>query len=243
MEVCYTYDGTFYGYLTCVFDAYLYKEPPAAFRTADDPPTLWPERAPRTDPEKARRILTGLGRKVGPKAQVLARHGFLSGRTDKDLTLYRYLHFAFAHGPQTLLALAHPDVAPLLENVRLLENEAHLYKGFVRFSQLDGVLVGEIEPQGQVLPLLRPHFCTRLNTECFVLHDRTHRQALFYRPGRWALLPVEDFRMAAPDEEEQHFRALWRTFFNTIAIEGRINPTCQRTNLPLHFRRMMTEFQ
>lgn len=243
MEVCYCYDGTFYGFLTCVFDSYLHKEPPIAFRTIEDPPTLWEERSVTAAPEKANRVMKGLAAKISPRAQVLVRRGFLCAHEERELMLYRFIRFGLEHGPRSLQALADPNVSPLLKAVRHLEEEAHLYTGFVRFSQQEGVLVAEIEPKNQVLPLLRGHFCGRLNTECFVIHDRTHREALFYRPGRWAILPVEDFHLAAPNEEERYIRALWRTFFNTVAIEGRINPRCQRTHLPLRFRSMMTEFQ
>ena len=242
MEVCYCYDGSLDGFLTCVFDAYLYKEPPLAFRTVEEPPTLWEERVVSTVPEKARRVLRSLGEKIAPRAQVLVRRGFWTGVPERELMLFRFIRFGLAHGPRALQALADPNVAPLLQAVQHLEREAHLYTGFVRFSQQDGILVGEIEPKNRVLPLLRAHFCGRLNTECFVLHDRTHQEALFYRPGRWAILPVTDFKIGVPGPEELRFRALWRTFYDTIAIEGRINPKLQRTHLPIHFRRMMTEF-
>ena len=243
MEVCYCYDGSFYGFLTCVFDAYLHREPPAAFRTEEDPPTLWEERWVNTDPNKADRVMKGLASKIAPRAQVLVRRGFLCAYEEKELMLYRFIRFGLEEGPRSLQALAHPCVAPLLKAIHHLEQEAHLYTGFVRFSQQDGFLAAEIEPKNQVLPLIRSHFCGRLNTECFVIHDRTHGEALFYRPGRWAMIPVEDFALSAPDEAEMQIRSLWRTFYNTIAIEGRINPKLQRTHLPLHFRHMMTEFQ
>ena len=42
--------------------------------------------------------------------------------------------------------------------------------------------------------------------------------------------------------EELEWRRLWRSFFNTIAIEGRINPKCQATHLPKRYRHVMTEF-
>ena len=126
-----------------------------------------------------------------------------------------------------------------------LEHEAHQYTGFVRFSELDGALVGEIQPKDRVLPLLRPHFCSRYPQERFVLHDRTHGEALFHRPGPqgWAILPVEDFRMGPAGAEELAYRKLWRTFYDTIAIEGRYNPKCRMTNMPKRYWAMMTEFQ
>lgn len=242
MEVCYCYDGSLYGFLTCVFDAYLYKEPPLAFRIEEEPPTLWEERVVSTDSKKAQRVLKALSQKVAPRAQVLVQRGFLTAVSERELMLFRFIRFCLVNGPSALQAIADPNVAPLLRAVQHLEHEAHLYTGFVRFSQQDGVLVGEIEPQNQVLPLIRAHFCGRLNTECFVLHDRTHHQALFHRPGRWAILPIQDFQPSTPGPEELRFRALWRTFYETVAIEGRINPKLQRSHLPIHFRRMMTEF-
>lgn len=242
MEVCYCYDGSLEGFLTCVFDAYQYKEWPLAFRTFDEPSTLWEERSVETDLEKARRVLVGLTKKVAPRAAILVRHGFLTCLEERELTLFRFLRFCLRHGPPALSALAAPDVGPLLTAVRQAEHEAHLLTGFLRFSDQGGVLVGEIEPKNRVLSLLRPHFCNRFHEASFFIYDRTHREALFYQPGRWAISPVEDFQMAVPGDEERKFRALWQIFFDTVAIEGRCNPRCQRTHLPLRYQHLMTEF-
>ncbi len=44
-QVCYRYDGTFQGFLTCIFESYVNHEPPCAFLTPDrDEMTLWEER-------------------------------------------------------------------------------------------------------------------------------------------------------------------------------------------------------
>ena len=82
-----------------------------------------------------------------------------------------------------------------------LTEEAHLLKGFTRFSEIDGVLVGEIEPKNRVLPLLRPHFCARYPGEDFVLHDRTHREALFYAFAE-ARCPLVELRPRMASLEE-----------------------------------------
>lgn len=242
MEVCYCYDGSLDGFLTCVFHAYQYREWPLAFHTFDEPATLWEERSVETDREKARRVLAGLSGKVSPQAVILLRHGFLTCLEERELVLFRFLRFCLRHGPKALSALAAPEVAPLLAAVRQAEHEAHLLTGFLRFSDQNGVLVGEIEPKNRVLPLLQPHFCSRFPEAAFLIYDRAHQEALLHRPGQWAIVPAEDFRCAAPGEEERNVRALWRIFFNTVAIEGRRNPRCQRTHLPLRYRHLMTEF-
>ena len=48
--------------------------------------------------------------------------------------------------------------------------------------------------------------------------------------------------MGPAGEQERAFRALWRRYYQTIAIEGRINPKCQSTHLPKRYRHVMTEF-
>lgn len=131
----------------------------------------------------------------------------------------------------------------LWKAVQHLGSEAHLLKGFLRFSDQQGVLVGEIEPKNRVLPLLRPHFCTRYSGEHFLIYDRTHRELLIHQPSRWAILPAEDFAPAPPGQEEVTYRRLWRRFYDTIAIRERENPRCRMTNMPKRFWGTMTEFQ
>ena len=136
-----------------------------------------------------------------------------------------------------------PLVCVLNKAVHHLEHEAHLYTGFVRFSDYRGVLLGEIEPKNQVLPLVRAHFIQRYNTERFLLYDRTHGQALVYRPGQWVITAVDQLQLPRAEKEELRYRSLWRRFFHTLAIEDRRNTRCQNTHLPKRFRGLMTEFQ
>ncbi len=102
--------------------------------------------------------------------------------------------------------------------------------------------MGEIEPKNRVLPLLAAHFAARYSGERLVLYDRTHREAFVSDRGRWRLLPAEDFRMGPAGSEERAFRAMWRKYYQTIAIEGRLNPKCQSAHLPKRYRHVMTEF-
>ena len=132
---------------------------------------------------------------------------------------------------------------PLLKAVRHLEGEVHLLKGFVRFSDFDGMLAGEIRPKNRVLPLLQYHFCDRMYNEVFLLYDRTYREALVHRPGQQAIVPMEEFKMAAPSENEAQYRRLWKRFYDTIEIKERHNPKLRRTHMPQRYWETMTEFQ
>ena len=157
--------------------------------------------------------------------------------------LYRLVVKLLEEGPRFLRDLSDETLYPILRAVRHLNGEVHQYKGFVRFSDLGGVLGGEIEPKNRVLPLLRRHFCDRYRNERFFLYDRTHQEALFYAEGRSAVRPLEHFQMAPPDEAEARYRLLWKRFYDTIAIRERENPRCRMTHMPKRYWGTMTEFQ
>ena len=146
-------------------------------------------------------------------------------------------------GPGFLQNFSDETLHPVAKAVQHLNSEAHLLKGFVRFSELGGVLGGEIAPKNRVLPLLRSHFCARYLNESFFLYDRTHKEALFYTGGRAVIRPLEEFQMAPPDETEAKYRLLWKRFYDTIAIRERENPRCRMTNMPKRYWGTMTEFQ
>lgn len=244
-QVSCQYDGTFSGFLTCVFECYVNREEPVEFHGPEDVCcSLYPLRTVETDEAHARRVYRSFD-KFGREGRELAVRCFLTCLPDKELWLWRFLCLGWRLGPEISRCLTDPTVDRVRRAVLHLEREAHLYRGFTRFSELDGVLVGEIEPKNQVLPLLRPHFCGRYPQERFALHDRTHAQALFHRPGPdgWAILPVDGFRTGPAGEAELAWRELWRTFYDTIAIEGRYNPKCRMTHMPKRYWAMMTEFQ
>ena len=242
--VSYAYDGSFAGFLTCVFASYAHREEPMSFSTPEDGRiSLWPERTVDTDEARAQRVYRSLAPRLGQEGRRLAVYGFLTCLEERELHLWRFLRLGYDRGPGVVRDLTDDRVAVLTRAVGHLTGEAHLLKGFTRFSEQEGVLVGEIAPKNRVLPLLRPHFCARYPEESFVLYDRTHREALFAQPGRWAILPVDDFHLGPPSGQERAFREMWRAFYNTIAIEGRYDLKGRQTHMPKRYWGNMTEFQ
>lgn len=243
MEMIYYYDGSFNGFLCCIFEAYANKEMPSAIYCDEDAmPTLFASRSIQTDPAHAARVLRKVI-KLSPFAAELLQKCFLTCLPEKEMHLYRLVVKLLECGPSFLRNFSDDVLHPVFSAVRHLNGEAHLLKGFVRFSELGGVLGSEIAPKNRVLPLLRSHFCARYQNEKFFIYDRTHREALFYAAGRAVIRPLEDFVMAPPDETEAHYRLLWKQFYETIAIKERHNPKCRMTHMPKRYWSSMTEFQ
>ena len=242
-EIIYEYDGSFEGFLSCVFESYLCKELPAAFSSGEElPSSLFPVRTVLTNPERAARVYRKVA-KLSPEAADLLRRGFLTCLPEKELCLYRLTAKLLEQGPRFLRDLSDETLLPVLRAVRHLNGEVHQYKGFTRFSDLGGVLGGEIQPKNRVLPLMRRHFCDRYRNERFFLYDRTHHEVLFYQEGKSLICPLDHFRMAPADETEARYRLLWKRFYDTIAIRERENPRCRMTQLPKRYWGTMTEFQ
>lgn len=238
----YRYDGSFGGFLTCVWDALETKAEPAAFLLPHEGMTLWEEREPPTDEAKARRLYAALAKRVSPRFRHFIAWGFLTCLPQRELDLFTLIRRGLQGGRRAAADLSDPVMARVMLAYQKLATEQDHLKGFVRFSQLDEMLVGEIEPKNRVLPILGPHFAARFSVEKLALYDRTHKEALFAAGGLWKILPVDQFHMGSAGEEERAFRTMWRSYFQTIAIEGRRNPKCQSTHLPKRYRAVMTEF-
>lgn len=242
-DLVYYYDGTFEGFLSCIFESYANKEVPTAICCDEDlVPMLFATRSIITDAEHAKRVFLKIV-KCSYFASGLLQKGFLTCLPEREMHLYRLTVKILEEGPGFLRNFSDETLYPVAKAVRHLNSEAHLLKGFTRFSDLGGVLGGEIQPKNRVLPLLRRHFCDRYPDDAFFLYDRTHREALFHVDGKAAIRPLEQFQMAPPDEQEAHYRLLWKRFYDTVAIRERYNPVCRRTQMPMRYWNTMTEFQ
>lgn len=241
-QCAYLYDGSFAGFLSCVEESFRCREYPFYFYSPGaEQLSLYPLRQIPTDPDAARSVYAALEREVSETFRRMVTYSFLTCLPQRERHIYDVIHLGFTHSlPQDL---TDSRILLLTRAVQHLTKEAEHYKGFVRFSDYDGVLVGQITPKNRVLPLLRPHFCQRLPGEAFLLHDKTHREGLFYADGRWKIRLVDHLDLEQPDQAELECRALWRRFYETIAIKERYNPRCRMIHMPKRFWSDMTEFQ
>ena len=241
-EVVYEYDGSFDGLLCCIYESYTQKELPAAFfRTGELEPCLYEVRAVTTDAAHARRVYEGF-RRFSPEVGPFLRRAYWTCLPEKELAIYRFAAKLYREGKPLLQRLSDETYHPLLRAVRQLNGELEQYRGFVRFSDIGGVLAAEIEPKNRVLPLLRQHFCDRYANEAFFIYDRTHKELLVYAKRHSRILPMDSLQLALPSDEEVAFRRLWKRFYEAIAIKERYNPRCQNTFMPKRYRGTMTEF-
>ena len=244
-DVVYLYDGSFEGFLCCVFESFAQHEIPFAVWTPQrETSTLYPVKDIPTDHTKAQRVFASFGQKLGAETEYLVSRDFLSGQEDKELLLIRFLHLAFALGPGTVKRTGHPDVAPLYVMKKSLDWEVDKFQGFIRFEEHNGMLGAVIHPKNYILPLLRPHFCGRFPEEDFMIYDAVHRAVLLHENHKTQLLELAaPLELSPPSEREQQFQALWKQFYKTLEITARHNEKCRMTHCPKRFWADMVEMR
>lgn len=238
------YDGSLAGLYTCVHACIYGKQLPFAILPEAEPQcSLLPPCRIATDMEKATRVREAIRQKISTRALELCEHVFLSAMPSKEMAVLHFAILGFRMGAKTPNMLTHPQVAPLLAAEKHLLGEAHLLLGFVRFADQDGKLVAAIRPKNFVLPLLAPHFADRYAQETFLIVDRTYQVALAYCQGRSELVEAAEGLVTCPSEEEQYYRGLWKRFYQTIAIQERINHRCRRSHMPKRYWEHILEVQ
>ena len=93
--------------------------------------------------------------------------------------------------------------------------------------------------ENYVLPILAEHFSNRLPLENFIIYDEPHSAAAVHKASKPYFITDANFSEDAFTEgyspNESQFQALWRRFFETIAVEERINRKLQIQNIPKRF--------
>ena len=241
----YQYDGSLEGFYSCVFESVYKKEAPEAIDRPDAAQgRLFPPKYIETDREKADRVRKSIPARIAPEALDLTENVFCSCLEEKELRLLQFLLRGYREGGAFLRrGFSDAQLQPLLRARQHLMGEAHLLKGFIRFADYDGHLAATITPKNFVLPFIAGHFATRYRNENFLIFDKTNKVALIYENRAARMVAAEHIEFPAFSEEEERYRALWKRFYDTVAIEGRENPRCRMTHMPKRYWENMVEME
>jgi probable DNA metabolism protein len=245
------------GLLTAVFEAFSLKEQPEALLAKGDALPLFCDRTyqVKTDEEKARRVWTGLEKKVTREAMKLISVSWLSELKELNTPLFRYICKVFRQGDISK-NFADPDVLTVTNIARKVLHEQLRMKQFIRFQKAkDGTYLAVVSPDHNVLPIITDHFSDRFNDQPWLIYD-AKRHYGFYYDGKTVIHITFEDEAAVPfclengklDEavlsnDDQLLQDLWRTYFKAICIKERMNPRKQLKDMPRRYWKYMTEKQ
>ena len=184
-------------------------------------------------------------RQISPAVRSMVFKASLHFCADRGDIIFEFLKLGFEVGKEVSGCLYDSRVTDFMDLVRKVENEAALFKGFVRFSELSGkVLYSKIEPKCDVLVMISAHFEKRFPGENFIIYDAVRDYSVVHPAGKKSFLmyggdPATDSKSPA---FKDGYENLWRTFFKAVTIEERRNIRCQNSNIPKWYRKNMPEF-
>lgn len=230
-DVTYIYDGSFEGFLCCVFTSYAQKETPLAIYSQKyGQIPIFISYNITTDLQKANRVKKSIPLKMGPKAMNFLYSAFLTCIEEKEMNMLQFMYLGYKHGKKALYMLSDDTVHILQKAIKHLYNEVHSYKGFARFSLHEDVMLATIKPKNYVLPLLGPYFSKRFPNEKCMIYDKTHHMVYAHEQGKIWVTDAADIEFAKEDDNEKYYKDLWQMFYDTIAIKERITKSSLKSS-------------
>ncbi|MDR0605496.1 MAG: TIGR03915 family putative DNA repair protein [Bacteroidales bacterium] len=249
----FTYDGTFEGVLTCVFEAFDSNQFPQQLLFQEMTLFSTENYCVITDVQKADRVLKGLKKKLSPFAFQMLFTCWLSELKDIDVLLFRYICKSFKSSGSIELNFSDADVLSLSKIYKKVSSEAEKVRQFVRFQKTaDKMYFAAIKPRYNVLPLVVNFFQDRFSDQQWVIYDIKRSYALYYDLIKTEVAYFDDLKMNElngklhPDllaEDEICFQDTWKQYLQAISIKERKNLKLQRQHIPKRFWKYLTEKQ
>jgi len=230
--------------MCCVYESYYQKELPSVIFTHNEKQaTLFPVKEIKTDILSAEKVEKSIIKSISQEAFKLVRLCYFSNTKNREIIILNFLRMGYKIGPTVTSKLADDTVHSITKTAKNVSRESGYYLEFLRFSDYNGALVAIIEPKNFILPMIINHYCDRFPSEQFLIYDETHNYAIIHQNGKGIIIPLENLELPKACDKEKKYRELWKMFYNTIAIEGRINPKRQMNNMPKRYWKHLTEFQ
>lgn len=252
-EAILSYDGSFQGFLCCVFTAYEEK-----LKVIDiQPPGEHPVRqlfiTPLeviTEQGKAKRVWAGLKEKSSSAGLRDIKWSFLSEIKRIELHLYHMILYILSENEPVDRDFSHPAVLKIAQAAKKVGREKHRMEAFVRFRLTkDNIYFAAIEPDFNVLPLIKRHFKNRYADQKWIIYDLTRNFGI-----AWDLLEVQYITLdlspeieisGAPEKffhsSEIAYQKLWNQYFSSSNIKSRANQKLHVQHLPKRYWKYLTE--
>jgi len=244
--VSYTYDGSFEGLLSAIYESYYRHEIPH---------NILPEGSlqigiftkdynVKTDMEKFRKVYNSIREKISPLALRNVYYVFISEWENKELIIYKYLKLGWKLGGDINRLITDESVLNVRIICRKVTSECHRFLGLVRFKLMEGdYYYASLEPDYNIISILALHFSKRLSDQRWVIHDVKRKLACVYDKEGWFVTTIDRPLNTHIVTCEEDFQNLWKLYFKNIAIQNRKNPKLQKQYMPVRYWAHLVEMQ
>ena len=249
----YTYDATFQGLLTTIFEAYARGELDADIVPEDRYQEQFFSQpvAVATDEVKAKRVLVGL-EKRSPGVTTWLHRIFLTEQDGTERLILHYVRRQFATEMDVRKDASDEKVRQLMRLHQQMGREEHRMHAFVRFQETpDGLFVALINPDFNCLPLLGKHFGARYPAMPWLIYDTTRHYGLHWdhvaKKAEFITLTTSgnsNLRQLSAEmlaNKEEDYQEYWKAYFQAVDIPERRNMQLHIQHVPRRYWKYLVE--
>lgn len=242
------YDGTFEGFLTAVFCVYEYKFVQAEIhRTIPSSSLFGNVRHIATDEAKAERVWKGLANKLTSAGLHTLFCSYLADTLQEENNMLAYIRHALASTHNIEADYSNFAVLRAQRVEKMVHRERHRMTAFIRFKLTkDNIYFAEVQPDFDVLPLIKKHFKNRYTDQLWLIYDTKRNYGIYYN-----LNTVEEITLNFGEqtknegdwvaEEEPLYQTLWQQYFKSVNIASRKNMKLHIQHMPKRYWKLLTE--
>ncbi len=246
------YDGSYEGLLSAFFEMYEYKiEQPFICKEGNTSASLFGKiHHSIFNEEKSRRVYEKLKDKLSAKSFSKIYAAYLSEIKDIENVLFRYVQHVLANKNSVENDYSDPDVLMVQQTDKKVHREKHRMEAFVRFQcTKDQLYYAIIQPDFNVLPLIKNHFVKRYADQRWLIYDSQRKYGLYYDLEKVEEVFINfeaDLNNAATlkeifDEKEELYQILWKQYFQSVNIKARKNMKLHIQHMPKRYWKYLVE--
>lgn len=249
----YLFDGTYPGFLSCVFESFERKEFDVIPITQEDHQVdlFAGSRKIATDHRKALRVQNGLQQCIGQTEAQDFYRAFLSEDRKAWQASFFILYHIFTGCKDIRQHFGNDHVLYFSQILKKVSRERHRMKAFIRFSKsADGLFFALVEPDFNVLPLISGFFRKRYADMPWLIYDTKRAYGILFdmhQVQEVQLTREETHGITVPnvtiaiDEREALFQRLWKQYYTSTNIEARKNLKLHLRHVPRRYWRYLVE--
>lgn len=245
------YDGSFDGLLTAIFEVfeYRYKDVEIFSREKFQQENMFAEiHEVITQNDKAERVLNRLEKNIGKPGIHQLLQVYLSEDPEMEQLILSAIKQSIQNPEENIFQnYADNDILKISKICKSVSRERHRMTAFVRFEKMqDGVFFAKIDPDFNVVPLIRKHFKDRYQDQKWMIYDLRRNYGILYDLENCDFFyPEEKLDMNAYQkkfhEEETQYQTLWQRYFTKTNIVDRKNLKLHIQHVPRRYWKYLTE--
>ena len=242
------YDGTFDGLFSAIFEGYELKL--KAFKIEKNAHYIsqfFDETVEIiTDTKKSERVITKLESYIDKNGIRQLLYSFLSEEQGIENTILKVVQYAISSKLNVMQNITNEYVLRIVKLVKSVGREKHRMEAFVRFSLTkDQIYFAVIEPDFDVLLLIKKHFLNRYQDQKWLIYDVKRNYGLYYDLNSVEIVHFENEISLNVndiyDTSEINYQELWKEYFDHTNIKERKNTKLHLQHVPKRYWKYLTE--